>query len=243
MPALLLLTLLWLAPAPVHPGEVRLAVASNFRTTAQALAAAFEQRTGHRVRISSASSGKLYAQILGGAPFDLFLSADAERPRLLADRGRADPPRTYAVGRLVYWSPGTPGDEARCRRHLPTARRLALANPKTAPYGRAALEVLENLGLDPGARTLVTGENVGQAYAFVASGAVDGGFVAAAQLKRTEAPDGCRWPVPARLHEPVVQQAVLLARGRSSAPARAFYRYLFGDEARRRIRADGYDLP
>jgi len=234
--------LLLLLAGPARGEAVRLAVASNFQETARTLADLFEKRSGRRVVLSAASSGKLYAQIRHGAPFDLFLSADAERPQRLAREGRTIGfPRTYAIGRLVYWSPATPGDAHACREGLQRAQRLALANPDTAPYGAAALEVLKRLGLEGTRR--VTGENIGQTFAFVASGAVDGGFVAAAQLRGRDDLPGCRWPVPAGLHRPIAQQAALLERGAENEAAHDFFAFLFTPVARERIRAAGYDLP
>ncbi len=235
-----------LATGTATAGETRVAVAANFLDTAHELAARFEKRSGHRVLLSSASSGKLYAQIRNGAPFDLFLSADAERPQRLVEAGLADTGhlRTYAVGRLVFWAPGHPGDAGACRRHLEGLKRLAMANPRTAPYGAAAWEVLEALGRDPDSLRLVLGENIAQAYTFVASGGVEGGFVAAAQLARRDPPPpGCRWPVPESLHQPLRQQLVLLRRGRANPAALAFFDFLAGEEAREAIRRSGYDLP
>ncbi len=239
----LLLLLLALFPLQALQGaEARVAVASNFADTARLLAERFQARSGHRVRLSSASSGKLYAQIRNGAPFDLFLSADARRPRKLVEAGLALPEsrRTYALGRLVFWAPGTTGDAAACRKQLEKAGRLAMANPRTAPYGAAAAQVLEALGIRPEKRVL--GENVAQAHAFTASRAVDGGLVAAAQLQGQE-PEGCRWPVPESLHAPIEQQMVLLQRGKKNPAALAFHRFLLSREAAALIEAAGYQRP
>ncbi len=238
----LVATLVDSRPAPAE--EIRVAVAANFEPTARALADAFEARSGHRVVLSSASSGSLYAQIRNGAPFDLFLSADADRPRRLTREGAAaGKARLYAIGRLVWWAPRQRGDAARCRRRLLRAKRLAMANPQTAPYGLAAAQTLKKLAINPAYLKIVTGENIGQTYAYVASGAVEGGFVAASQLVRSHESRGCRWPVPASLHPPLEQGAVLLRRGGGKPAARAFFRYLFSAEARQLIRDSGYELP
>ncbi len=242
--------LLWLplffffVPYPLLAAEARVAVASNFSQVARELAARFEARSGHQVRISSASSGKLYAQIRHGAPFHLFLSADAERPRRLVKAGLARPQnrRTYAIGRLVFWAPDHPGDAEVCRARLRHLDRLAVANPRTAPYGAAAVETLKALGRDPGQLRLVVGENIAQAYAFTASGAVEGGLVAAAQIQGRDL-TGCRWPVPERLHHPIEQQAVLLEQGEDNPAAEGFFRFLFSEPARTLIQAAGYRLP
>ncbi len=225
--------------------EARLAVASNFLPTARQLVERFQQQTGHHLRISSASSGKLYAQIRHAAPFDLFLSADARRPERLATEGFAQPEnvRPYAIGQLVFWMPKQKGDARECRARLLEGNlRLALANPRTAPYGSAAWETLKALGFNPAQLQLIQGENVAQAFTFVASGGADGGFVAASQLTGTRQ-EGCRWPVPESLHAPIVQKAVLLHRGEGNAAARAFFGFLISPEARTGIERAGYLLP
>ena len=238
------LCLAFLLPDLAWAAEAQVAVAANFTRVAEQLAARFEARSGHRLRISSASSGKLYAQIRHGAPYHLLLSADAGRPRRLVEAGLARPGnrRTYAIGRLVFWSPRTPGDSNTCRERLLHLDRLAIANPRTAPYGAAAVETLKALGRDPGNLQLVVGENIAQAYAFTASGAVEGGLVAAAQLQERD-PAGCRWPVPEDLHHPIEQQAVLLERGAGNPAAEDFFHFLFSGPARALIRAAGYRLP
>ncbi len=239
----LILLLLALVPLQALQGaEARVAVASNFTDTARLLAERFQARSGHGILLSSASSGKLYAQIRNGAPYDLFLSADSQRPRRLVEAGLAAPEsrRAYALGRLVFWAPGVEGDAAACRKRLEKARRLAMANPRTAPYGAAAAQVLESLGIQPEKRVL--GENIAQAYAFAASRAVDGGLVAAAQLRGRE-PGGCRWPVPESLHAPIEQQMVLLKRGEKNPAALAFYRFLLSPEAAALMEAAGYQRP
>lgn len=229
--------------------EVRVAVAANFAQTLTALAEAFTAATGHRVLASTASTGKHYAQIRNGAPFEVFLAADAERPARLEAEGLSVPGTrfTYAVGRLVLWSP-RPGyvDADGAVLNQEAFRHLAIANPKTAPYGDAARQVLTHLGLwDSLQARLVRGENVGQAFQFIASGNAELGFVALAQIQYPGSPvDGSRWLPPADWYAPLLQQAVLLPRGRDHAAARALLAFLRGSPvARQIIEAHGYALP
>lgn len=227
-------------------GEARAAVASNFLHTCEALAEDFHARTGHRLRISSASTGKLYAQIRAGAPFDLLLAADAATPRRLVSEGlaKADSVHDYALGRLVLWSrdPERIGDGEALLRGGKIAR-LAIANPALAPYGAAAREVLQRLGrweaLQP---ALVQGENVGQAMQFVATGAAPLGLLPRSQVQEAERrARGSGWEVPADWHAPIVQSAVLLIRGSDNPAARAFSDYLRSAPARAIVREHGYD--
>jgi molybdate transport system substrate-binding protein len=218
------------------------AVATNFAATARALGEAFRAASGHEAVVSDGSTGKLYAQIAGGAPFEVFLAADAERPRRLEAEGHAVAGTrfAYALGRLVLWSP----DPARVTGPEALAgafRHLAIANPELAPYGAAAREVLARRGLwERLAPRLVRGEDVGQAYQFVATGNAELGFVALSQL----APGaGSRWLVPADAYTPVEQHAVLLAPGRGDPAAAAFLAYLRGPDARARIERAGYGVP
>jgi molybdate transport system substrate-binding protein len=234
--------LLALAPG-ANAGEVHVAVATNFAATARTLADAFARETGHRAVPSEGSTGKLYAQIVSGAPFEVFLSADAERPRRLEEEGRAVSGSrfTYALGRLVLWSP----DPARVDGPDALARddflHLAIANPELAPYGAAAREVLEGLGLWERLQPrLVRGEDVGQTFHFVASGGAELGFVA---LSLVTGRDGSRWMVAPDGHAPLEQQAVLLVRGEGDEAARAFLDFLRGDAARGTIEKAGYGLP
>ncbi len=219
-------------------GEVRVAAAANFTTTARELVARFEAETGFRARPSFGATGQLYAQIVQGAPFDVFLAADAERPALLAAEGRGDAPVTYALGRLVLWSPDPErirGPEALL---APGLTRIALANPQTAPYGAAALAVLERLGVpDPPRRVL--GANVAQAFQFVRTGNAEMGFVAHSQVPET----GSRWEPPEGFHPPIRQDAILLRRGRGNPAAEAFFRFLSSDQARGIIERSGYRTP
>jgi len=231
---------------PVGAGEVRVAVASNFATTAREVGDAFEAETGHRVAFSSGSTGKLYAQIVNGAPFDVLLAADVERPRRLEDGGVAAPGSrfTYAIGRLVLWSPDAPSIEAAMHVLFDVDNaRLAIANPEVAPYGAAAREALESLELwDAYRGRAVRGENVAQAFQFVASGAADLGFVADSVLRNAKV-DGTPFHVPGDMHRPIVQQGVLLTAARDNLAAVSYVAFLKGEAAALIIARSGYDVP
>lgn len=226
-------------------GEAHIAVAANFAVPARHLAEEFGAASGHRLRLSSGSTGKFYAQIRSGAPFDVLLSADEQTPRRLeADRLAVPGSRfTYAVGRLVLWSP-KPGvvDENSIRSRK--FARLAIANPRLAPYGAAAREALERLGLwDLVQPKLVQGENIAQAFQFVSSGNADLGLVALSQLEEPgKGAAGSYWLVPERYHAPLRQDAALLVRGAGNDAAGAFLAYLKSPPVRERIRAYGYEL-
>jgi molybdate transport system substrate-binding protein len=223
-------------------------VASNFAGAFGELESEFESETGHRLLPSFGSTGKLYAQIEHGAPFEVFLAADAERPRRLEQTGRtvSGTRFTYAVGRLVLWSARDdlvdPDGAVLESRNL---GRLAMANPQTAPYGAAARQVLERLGLwSRLAPDVVRGENVAQAFQFVATGNAELGFVALSQLGTADAArQGSRWEVPGELYEPLEQQALMLQQGRGSAAAAAFLQFLRSPRARSIIERAGYRLP
>ena len=241
--------LLALLALPLAQAEsLTIAVASNFRVPAEQIVAKFEQQTGYEVRISSASTGKLYAQIISGAPFDLLLAADSDRPLLLekAGIGISGTRRTYAIGGLVLWSRDPANAGADCRRLLDDldAARLAIANPKTAPYGIAAQQFLTNAGLwERVLPRLVYGENIAQALHFVATGNASFGLVAAAQLQDSRLPEGtCAWPVPAELHSPIEQQAVQIDRPDNRLAAGAFLDFLQGAAAREIIAGYGYGV-
>lgn len=237
------LLLLLLLPALVSADQLRVAVASNFAGAMTALGERFEAHTGHRLSLVIGATGKLYAQIRNGAPFDVLFAADEERPRLLEDQGLALPGSrfTYARGRLVLWSP-RPGYVDSEGRVLERAgfTHLAIANPRLAPYGAAARELLQARGLWQGLQgQLVRGENIAQTYQFVGSGNAELGLVAYAQILDAEGhAQGSYWLVPAGLYRPIEQQAVLL---RDSATARDLLAFVKGDEAGVIIRAHGYD--
>ena len=225
---------------------VHVAVASNFTGALRLLAQSFEKGGAHRVRISAASTGKLYAQIRHGAPYDLFLAADRARPERLEQEGLAVAGSrfTYALGRLVFWAPGREFEgAANVLLARPDVRRIAIANPRTAPYGLAARQTLEAIGLWQRLQgRLVRGENIGQTFQFIASGAAQMGFVALAQLPEESPRPGYRWLVQPELYRPIRQQAVLLRRGADNAAAAAFLAYLRSGEARRLIAGQGYGL-
>lgn len=221
------------------------AAASNFAAAAREIVADFEASSGFAARVTTASTGKLYAQIRHGAPFDVLLAADRERPRQLeaSGTGVTGTRFTYAIGTLVLWSRGI----SDCREVLadPGDIRIALANPDTAPYGAAAQQFLEHAGLWEVARSrLVTGENIAQALQFVASGNAELGFIAGAQLHAPSLPAAaCAWPVPGETHELIEQQAILLRRGAGNEGAMAFLSYLRGQAGRDIILRHGYVLP
>jgi molybdate transport system substrate-binding protein len=244
-----LLALAWwaLAAAQAVAGEARVAVAANFAVPMQRLAADFERESGHRLLVSSGATGKFHAQIANGAPFEVFLAADDETPARLEREGLAVPGSrfTYAIGRLVLWSARAGYvDERGAVLERGDFRHLALANPKTAPYGAAAEETLRSLGLlDKLRPRFVQGENIAQAFQFVASGNAELGFVALAQVPGGGAPaGGSLWVVPAAMHAPIRQDAALLVRGRDNPAALTFLAYLKSEKAKTVIRAYGYEL-
>ena len=235
----------WLA-LNVHAAEVTVAVAANFTAPMQKIVQAFEQETGHKAVISLGSTGNLYAQIKNGAPFQVLLAADQETPLKLEKEGLAQAGSrfTYATGKLVLWSkqPGLVDDKGEV---LGSGKfqRIALANPKLAPYGAAALETLTKLGLLPELQSkFVQGENIAQTYQFVATENAQLGFVALSQVMVDgKLAQGSAWLVPANLHAPIAQAAVLLTTGRDNPAAAALMRFLRSDRARVLIRSFGYD--
>lgn len=225
-----------------NAGEVKVAVAANLAGTLQKLALPFGKAHGHSLSLSSASTGKLYAQIVSGAPFEVFLSADAAAPQRLEAEGHAVAGTrfTYALGQLVLWSPKLQLDDGAQVLRQARFKHLAVANASTAPYGAAAMQVLERLQLRSQLTPLlVTGENISQTLQFVEAGGAELGFVAASQVIGRK---GSSWAVPAALHEPIEQQAVLLNPGAANPAARALLEFLRRD-AREAIRAAGYGLP
>lgn len=239
----------WIALVPrAGVAETALvAVAANFAGAAEALRARFAAQSGHDLTLTTGSTGKLHAQIAAGAPFDVLLSADSATPARLVAEGHAvaGSAFTYATGRLVLWSAEAgriTGDGPAALRD-PALRFVAIANPDLAPYGIAARETLQSLGLWRALQSrIVMGQNIGQTHAMVASGAAELGFVA---LSAVIGPDatrgGSRWEVPQSLHAPIRQDAVILAHGRDNAAARAFMAFLRGSEAATLITAFGYD--
>ncbi len=240
------LCLLLLLPGVAGGADVHAAVASNFVAVMKEITARFEAEQGDRVVVVPGATGRHYAQIVNGAPFALFLAADVERPQRLEQEGVAQPGSrfTYALGRLVLWSsdPALVDEAGAVLRQEERFDHLALANPRLAPYGRAAAEVMARLGVSSPLRSrLVRGENISQTLQFVQSGNADLGFVAASQLPQSQAePMGSHWEVPASLHEPIEQQAVLL---QDDPVARRFLDYLRSEPIQALIRSRGYATP
>lgn len=237
--------------------RVLIAVASNFVATLNELKPAFEANSPYRLDMAPGSTGKLYAQIVAGAPFDIFLAADTERPQRLVLQGLADEPFDYAAGRLVLWTAAetepvvqtpapTNAPDARLAALLSSSsvRRIAIANPDLAPYGRAAQEVLVALDVAESIESLlVFGENIGQAHAMVATGNADFGFTAASFLRTAETDAALIWPVSSKLHAPIVQRGVLLRGAAASSAAAAFIEFMKTARAQEIIRAGGYEVP
>jgi molybdate transport system substrate-binding protein len=244
----MLMTMLALCVAGVtQAAEVSVAVAANFTAPMQKIAAAFEQDTGHKAVLAFGATGRFFAQIRNGAPFEVLLAADDETPARLEREGAAVAgTRTpYATGRLVLWSaqPGVvdaQGEVLRSGRF----EHLALADPRLAPYGAAAVQTLKSLGLlDALQPKFVQGENISQAYQFVATGNAALGFVALSQVQSEgRIARGSAWIVPAALHAPLRQDAVLLNPGKDKPAALALLAYLRGDKARAIIRSFGYEI-
>lgn len=237
----------WLLIAPGAQAEqVQVAVAANFVPPFKEIAAEFEKSSAHSVQISAGSSGKFYAQIKNGAPFEVFLSADDERPKLLEDEGLGVKGSrfTYAIGRLVLWGQDpalvTGADTLRTG----TFKHLAIANPKTAPYGTAAMQAMMKLGVWESLQSkIVMGENQGQTSGFLESGNAELGFLALSQvLDERLRGKGSRWEVPEDLHEPIKQDAVLLTKGQNSLAAKALMEFLQSQRARAVIERYGYHV-
>lgn len=225
--------------------QAYLAVATNFRHAAESLTEDFETTTGHTLTLTTGSTGKLYAQIVHGAPFDVFLAADTTRPQRLETTGQAvlGSRQTYAIGQLVLWSKTTPQQPLDGPAYLTTAsfRNLAMANPALAPYGAAARQVLQNLGLQKSLqRKIVMGQNIGQAFALVATGNAELGFVALSNVQARPHQQGAYWLVPQDLYTPIQQQGVLLTRAKNNKAAIAFMAYLRSPRAQNLIIDYGY---
>jgi molybdate transport system substrate-binding protein len=228
---------------PALAGETKVAVAANFTEPAKEIAAAFQKATGDTATLSFGASGAFYTQMTQGAPFEVFLSADADRPKKIQDDGLGVPGSrfTYAIGRLVLYS-ATPGlvDPAGAVLKTGSFAKLSIADPTAAPYGLAAMQAMTKLGvlatLTP---KIVKGSSITQAYQFVATGAAELGFVALSQV--VNVPGGSRWLVPATLHAPIDQQAVLLRVGATNPAARAFMKFLQSPAALAIIKRYGYE--
>ena len=229
--------------APLRAADTQIAVAANFTEPAKEIAAAFAKATGHNAVLSFGSSGAFYTQMAHGAPFEVFLSADADRPKQAETDGLAVPRTrfTYAIGRLVLYStmPGLVDARGAVLKSGNFAK-IAIADPAAAPYGVAAVQAMTKLGVYAALKPkIVTGSSITQAYQFVATGAAELGFVARSQV--TAVPDGSRWIVPARLHAPIDQQAVLLKTGAANPAAAAFLKFLRSRRALAIIKRYGYE--
>lgn len=227
--------------APAQAGEANVAVAANFAEPAKEIAAAFKAKTGHAITLSFGASGQIAAQIRQAAPFDVFLSADDERPKALAAEGLgvASTRFTYAVGKLVLWS-RREGAASESALRAGAFERLAIANPLAAPYGAAALETLKTLGLADALKPkIVEGTSIAQAFQFAETGNAEFAFVA---LSQTIGKGGSVWLVPQNLYAPILQDAILLKQGEANEAARAFLAFLQTGAARAVIERFGYGL-
>ena len=239
--------LLFFMAGSLHAAEARVAVAANFAEPVKAIAAVLEKTTGHTLKISVGATGGLYAQIKNGAPFDVMLAADTKTPAQLEADGLAQPGSrfTYATGKLVLWS----ADAAKVDSQGAVLkgrgfRKLAVANPKTAPYGAAAVEVIDKLGLSASLTPkLVQGESIGQTYNFAFTGNAEIAFVAMSQvLEGGRLKGGSMWVVPQNLYAPIRQDAVLLKTGANNEAAKALMKLLQSSDIKTLIRSYGYDL-
>jgi len=224
-------------------GQTHVAVAANFIEPAREIATLFQKKTGHEAILISGASGNFFSQITHGAPFEVFLSADEERPRLAVDQGFAVPGSlfTYAIGKLVLWSRVIDVTNGEAVLKAGKFRRLSIANPTSAPYGAAAVETLKALGVfDVLQPKIVRGSSIAQAFQFVDTRNAELGFVALSQLYGST--EGARWLVPEKLHTPIRQDAVLLKNGANDEASKAFLAYLKGPEAHAIIERFGYAL-
>ncbi|PHH39142.1 molybdate ABC transporter substrate-binding protein [Pseudomonas putida] len=227
--------------------EVQVAVAANFTAPIQAIAADFEKDTGHKLVAAYGATGQFYTQIKNGAPFEVFLSADDTTPEKLEKEGDTVKGSrfTYAIGTLALWSAkegyvDAKGEVLKKNEY----QHLSIANPKAAPYGLAATQVLEKLNLTEATKAkIVEGQNITQAYQFVSTGNAELGFVALSQIyKDGKVTSGSAWIVPASMHDPIKQDAVILNKGKDSAAAKALVEYLKGSKAAAVIKSYGYQL-
>lgn len=236
------------AAANLRAETALVAVAANFAEVMERLEADFEAQSPHGLTVTTGSTGKLYAQIVNGAPFDLLLAADQRRPELLEEEGLAvrGSRFTYATGRLTLWSVGPHriGSDGLALLRAGGFRRLAMANPDLAPYGAAAKQFLESVGLYESLRPrIVLGENIGQAHAMAATGNAELGLVALSYvMSPRNSTAGSRWDVPAHHHAPIRQDAVLLTRAEDNSAARDLLAYLRRPQVQAQIREYGYDV-
>jgi len=242
-----LLASLLFAITAAHADEVSVAVAANFTAPLKLIAAEFEKDTGNKVLASYGSTGKFYAQITNGAPFQILIAADDETPaRLVREHSAvADTQVTYAIGKLVLWS-AQPGlvDNAGAILKSGNFAHLSIADAKLAPYGAAAVETLRTLGLyDRLTPKVVTAENIGQAYQFISTGNAELGFVALSQVLKDGKIEGSSWLVPQQLYRPIRQDAVTLSGAKDKPAVAALMNYLKSAKARTIIQSFGYELP
>jgi molybdate transport system substrate-binding protein len=242
----LLVLLFSLCNTLAHADETQVAVAANFAAPVQKIAADFEKKTGHKAIIVTGATGKFYAQIVNGAPFDILLAADDETPAKLEKEGQSVSGKrfTYAIGKLVLWSTKSAivddkGDVLK----RGGFDHLSIANPKVAPYGAAAVETLKALGVyDALQSKLVMGENIAQTHQFVATGNAPLGFVALSQVLKDGKIEGSYWIVPEKLYSPIRQDAALLNKGKDNKAAAAFLEFLKSKPAKDVILSYGYSL-
>ena len=231
---------------PAFTESVLVAVAANFIPPFREIAQEFEKSTGHQLQVSGGSSGNFYTQIKNGAPFDVFFSADMERPKKLEEEGLGvkDSRFTYAIGRIVLWSSNADLIKGEETLRFKQYKRLAMANPKTAPYGVAAMQTLQKLELWDGLQSqIVMGESIGQTMGFIESGNAQLGFVALSQIMDPKIKGkGSRWEVPATLHEPIQQDVILLTKGKENVAAKALMEFVGGAPAKAIIERYGYEL-
>lgn len=245
-PGLFAFLALMLVSMQCNAEVVRVAVAANFTDAARSLATVFKKTTGHDLKISYGSTGKLYAQIEHGAPYDIFMAADTERPAKVIKQGLAVPDSlfVYARGKLVLWS-AQPDlfDNGEVFLRSGKFKHLAIANPKTAPYGLAAKQVMQNTGLwDELQDKLVRGDSIAQVFQFVATENSEIGLVAYSQVRGWKGEPGSTWEIPAKLYQPIDQAAVLLTRAESNPTAHAFMDFMKSDAANKIITSFGYGI-
>ncbi len=238
--------LLALVTLPSMADEISVAVAANFTDATRDIIPLFEKATGHKVKVSFGSTGKLYSQIENGAPFEVFLAADSKRPAKAEDEGLGVKGSrfTYAMGKLAMWSARANAfDTGEHYLKAGNFAHVAIANPKTAPYGQAAQQVMEKFDAwDKLQGKIVRGDSIAQTFQFVASGNAEVGFVALSQVNAWKGTAGSTWEIPQSYYAPIEQQAVLLKKGEGSEAAGAFLEFLKGSEARKVITGYGYGV-
>jgi len=242
---LLSLIFVFFAVMPARAEQALVAVAANFVPPFREVAMEFEKATGHTLQVASGSSGNFYTQIKNGAPFDVFFSADNERPKLLEEEGLGVKGShfTYAIGRLVLWSPDPNLVKGEDTLRSEKFKHLAIANPKTAPYGVAAMQAMQKLEVWESVQPrIVLGENLGQTIGFIESGNAELGFLALSQVMDPKMKGkGSRWDVPVDLHEPIQQDVVLLTKGKDNPAAKALMEFMGGPQATAIIERYGYE--